>query len=505
MKKLIYEQGQGTIPRPLGTEKQGQGTIPRPLGTEKQGQGTPVSKGTQKLEYLGCVANSKLKDGQYLDTKFKGINIPNVGIFNFYAKNKYGKYIVSTNVGDPKNIKTKLFEYKCNNRGYIEFYNGSTIQLHPENLLLFITKNDGEQQIFYQNGKLFTKGKYINGKEEGYREYFDDNGKLKVKGNYINGRQDGYWEYYDDNDKLKLKGNYINGKEDGYWVEKNGNNYEIKFYKDGEYIKTYKTLKDETEAKGVNIEELNKNKDTSKNTSKNTSNQDTSKNTSNQDTSKNTSNQDTSNKNQLKYYKCNDFPFTYGCVNSKISEIQTILNVTPNKGYFGPKTLKALNSKLDKKDIEELRKNGITQNIFNKIVSTVPKQSTTTEPKQSTTTEPKQSTTKPVSTTEPKQSTTTEPVLKDVVTKQEKPEGYNGLNDKLKNRYDERQSKIDQLNNIDNLTRKQKRILNRLNTKQKALLDKGKENLEKNLQESIKKEIDLINEMFIKINKNYFR
>ena len=70
----------------------------------------------------------------------------------------------------------------------------------------------GTWEQYYNNGKLATKGNYVNGERDGYWEYYDDNGKLFSKGNYVNGKRDGYWEYYKNNGKLSSKGNYKNGE-----------------------------------------------------------------------------------------------------------------------------------------------------------------------------------------------------------------------------------------------------------------------------------------------------
>ena len=43
----------------------------------------------------------------------------------------------------------------------------------------------------------------------GYWERYWDNGQLWYKGNYVNGKQHGYWERYYPNGKLKDKIYYI--------------------------------------------------------------------------------------------------------------------------------------------------------------------------------------------------------------------------------------------------------------------------------------------------------
>lgn len=66
------------------------------------------------------------------------------------------------------------------------------------------------------------------------------------------------------------------------------------------------------------------------------------------------------------YHDCSkkDFPFEFGCINPKIGEIQKCLGVEPTKGYFGPKTLKALSD-----DQNDMSVKMITKEIYDKIIS----------------------------------------------------------------------------------------------------------------------------------------
>jgi len=47
------------------------------------------------------------------------------------------------------------------------------------------------------------------GQRHGYWEFYNTNGKLWSKGKYINGNQDGYWEFYNTNGKLESKEYFI--------------------------------------------------------------------------------------------------------------------------------------------------------------------------------------------------------------------------------------------------------------------------------------------------------
>jgi len=71
---------------------------------------------------------------------------------------------------------------------------------------------------YRENGQLFRKGNYKNGKREGAWIRYHTNGQLKKKGRYKNGKEEGEWvEYYDDG-QLFIKGRYKNGKKEGEWV-----------------------------------------------------------------------------------------------------------------------------------------------------------------------------------------------------------------------------------------------------------------------------------------------
>jgi antitoxin component YwqK of YwqJK toxin-antitoxin module len=38
------------------------------------------------------------------------------------------------------------------------------------------------------------------------------NGRLSSKGNYVDGKFNGYWEFYYSSGKLRYKGSYVDGK-----------------------------------------------------------------------------------------------------------------------------------------------------------------------------------------------------------------------------------------------------------------------------------------------------
>jgi antitoxin component YwqK of YwqJK toxin-antitoxin module len=90
---------------------------------------------------------------------------------------------------------------------------------------LFIPRKlsvDDSRYLEWNNSQVVVNGVRINqydmdGRKQGYWEDYYDNGKLWSKGSYVNGLRDGYWEYYDINGGIWLKGNFING----FMYEKN--------------------------------------------------------------------------------------------------------------------------------------------------------------------------------------------------------------------------------------------------------------------------------------------
>lgn len=74
----------------------------------------------------------------------------------------------------------------------------------------------------------------------------------------------------------------------------------------------------------------------------------------------------TVNRSKLKidYRPCTDFPFSFGCVNEKIGEIQKCVGVEPSKGYFGHKTFNHLKN-VNGYDMS----NGITEEMYNEIMA----------------------------------------------------------------------------------------------------------------------------------------
>jgi antitoxin component YwqK of YwqJK toxin-antitoxin module len=129
----------------------------------------------------------------------------------------------------------------------------------PSSVLIYSPDGkEAEATLFFPNGKISSKGKFINQKKEGKWQFFDENigfllseetytegrrngvsvsyypdGKIAEKVNYINGVKSGEWIRYYNNGNKWIKSSYLNGKLNGKfeaWFEKGG----IEF--SGEYL-----------------------------------------------------------------------------------------------------------------------------------------------------------------------------------------------------------------------------------------------------------------------------
>jgi antitoxin component YwqK of YwqJK toxin-antitoxin module len=89
------------------------------------------------------------------------------------------------------------------------------MEKHALNLInLYNEKGEkhGYWEKYCNNGQLWYKSNWVNGKLDGYWEEYYRSGQLFSKGNWVNGKQDGYWEWYRLNGQLMYERNYINGE-----------------------------------------------------------------------------------------------------------------------------------------------------------------------------------------------------------------------------------------------------------------------------------------------------
>jgi antitoxin component YwqK of YwqJK toxin-antitoxin module len=84
---------------------------------------------------------------------------------------------------------------------------------------LFIPRKlsvDDSRYLEWNNSQVVVNGVRINqydmgGRKQGYWEDYYENGRIRSKGNYVNGIWEGNWEWYYDNGKISSKASYVNG------------------------------------------------------------------------------------------------------------------------------------------------------------------------------------------------------------------------------------------------------------------------------------------------------
>jgi len=78
-------------------------------------------------------------------------------------------------------------------------------------------RHDGIFRTYSETGKLLTEVKYRPGYQEiGDATIFYENGTVKAKGKYINKQKDSAWTYYDEKGILSSSESYIKGKKNGF-------------------------------------------------------------------------------------------------------------------------------------------------------------------------------------------------------------------------------------------------------------------------------------------------
>jgi antitoxin component YwqK of YwqJK toxin-antitoxin module len=88
-----------------------------------------------------------------------------------------------------------------------------------EGMIDSLGRRIGEWKLYYPDGKVRAKGKYVDGLREGNWSYFFTNGKTEQTGIYKMDWPTGGWKWYYFNGQLHREDMYRNGKEDGTSVE----------------------------------------------------------------------------------------------------------------------------------------------------------------------------------------------------------------------------------------------------------------------------------------------
>ncbi|MDD4603700.1 MAG: hypothetical protein PHF97_07825 [Bacteroidales bacterium] len=69
-------------------------------------------------------------------------------------------------------------------------------------------QRNGVWSYWYENGKLWSQGTFVNGKSDGKRTAYFENGKVRYEGNYKEDMRVGKWRFFDENGRLLQEVDY---------------------------------------------------------------------------------------------------------------------------------------------------------------------------------------------------------------------------------------------------------------------------------------------------------
>ena len=69
-------------------------------------------------------------------------------------------------------------------------------------------RRDGKWTYWYENGKPWSEGTFVNGKSEGKRTTYFENGKVRYEGFYKEDLRVGKWRFFDENGRMLQEVDY---------------------------------------------------------------------------------------------------------------------------------------------------------------------------------------------------------------------------------------------------------------------------------------------------------
>lgn len=118
-----------------------------------------------------------------------------------------------------------------------------------------ITKPNGYNRYYYENGKISSEGYMRDGKADGYWKTYYKNGKVKIEGNRRQFLLDSIWRFYDEKGRITKSIRYSEGKKDGLTINFDTLGYftSTEFYKKDVKDGPQKTFYSKSKTKTVTI------------------------------------------------------------------------------------------------------------------------------------------------------------------------------------------------------------------------------------------------------------
>lgn len=134
--------------------------------------------------------------------------LPLLFILVFFAGCNREEKIVEESYPDGSPKRVCLYKGKGENREMIRettFYPNKQMQMdggYKNN------KREGVWKYWYENGKPWSEGFYVNGKSEGKRTTYFENGKIRYVGNYREDMRVGKWQFFDETGRMLSEVDY---------------------------------------------------------------------------------------------------------------------------------------------------------------------------------------------------------------------------------------------------------------------------------------------------------
>ncbi|MCI5056143.1 MAG: hypothetical protein MRY83_08545 [Flavobacteriales bacterium] len=112
--------------------------------------------------------------------------------------------IVST-FDDGSKRKVEVYEDEIKIEEVVFYKNGQEQMAGPVNKE---GQRDGAWKSWYEDGKIWTEGQFINGKRSGVGIIYYTNGQKRCEGDYTEDKPSGKWVFWDDQGKVQKEIDY---------------------------------------------------------------------------------------------------------------------------------------------------------------------------------------------------------------------------------------------------------------------------------------------------------
>ena len=114
-------------------------------------------------------------------------------------------------------IRTKYVEGKWHGTRE-EFYESGGIEIRTEYVK---GEKHGTYETFYESGGIRGRTEYVKGERHGTREEFYESGGIRIRTEYVEGKKNGTYEWFHESGGIRIRTEYVEGKRHGPQKEYN--------------------------------------------------------------------------------------------------------------------------------------------------------------------------------------------------------------------------------------------------------------------------------------------